>query len=122
MQRAIKFRAWDKDRQEMFPVYELVFVPGGGIDIGARGALGMDDWRANCDLMQYTGLKDKNGQEIYERDILKYCTNGRLSAPIEFPKDYTWLKMHTEDAHWRSAVEVIGNIYENPELLPPVDE
>ena len=69
------------------------------------------------DLLQYTGLKDKNGKEIYAGDILKYQSNGRLSDPIAFPEDYTWVKAHTQDTRWQSAVEVIGNRYENPELL-----
>ena len=67
-------------------------------------------------LMQYFGLKDKNGKEIYDGDILKYH-NGRFSEPIEFPKDYIWIKVRTEDSRVTSSVEVIGNIYENPELL-----
>jgi hypothetical protein len=54
---------------------------------------------------------------MYDGDILKYQNNGRLSEPIEFPKDYTWLKARTEVRHWRTDVEVIGNRYENPELL-----
>ena len=101
----------------MFDVHELVFSPGFGIDIGKANSLGMDDWRSDAILMQYTGLKDKNGKEIYEGDILKYH-NGRLSDPIEFPKDYMWLSIKIERNNWSDTVEVVGNIYENPELLP----
>jgi hypothetical protein len=66
--------------------------------------------------LQYTGLKDKHGKEIYEGDILKY-RNGRFSNPIEFPKDYTLLSARIEGGNPVMAVEVIGNIYENPNLL-----
>jgi YopX protein len=72
------------------------------------------DWET---IGQYFGLDDKQGHAMYDGDILKYHNNGRLSEPIEFPKDYPWLKARTEVRHWRTDVEVIGNIYENPGLL-----
>ena len=75
---------------------------------------------------QYFALKDRNGKEIYEGDILKYH-NGRVSNPLAFPKDYAWLAARietVEQGDWTMAVEVIGNIREHPELLkekPAVD-
>ena len=77
--------------------------------------------RANGDdfiLMQYTGLKDKNGAEIYERDIINsiYFKNGIVEM-----WDFMWVCNSNESLHtFRTAThsfEVIGNIYENPELL-----
>ena len=65
---------------------------------------------------QYFGLTDKRDIAMYEGDILKF-NNGRLSEPIEFPKDYTWLKARTEVRHWRTDVEVIGNRCDNPDLV-----
>ena len=75
----------------------------------------MIDWET---VGQDFGLTDMQGNAMYEGDILKYRNNGRLSEPIEFPKDYTWLKARTEVRHWRTDVEVIGNRYDNPELIP----
>ena len=69
---------------------------------------------------QFTGLHDKNGKEIYEGDILE-DTLGRKIL-VEYYKDGFWLNASLEGAEWclrqvNSSSKIIGNIYENPELL-----
>jgi uncharacterized phage protein (TIGR01671 family) len=98
---------------------------------------GWDDRHAGCKvnerlvLMQYTGLKDKNGKEIYEGDIVKAI--GKLDKNIgiveyrdEMASFYFKFETHAKfPMHFTLAIwndegfepEVIGNIYENPELL-----
>jgi len=120
--REIKFRAWDTSKKQMFNVICLDFKEHGYIDeeIG---------WHKDfiCHLMQYTGLKDKNGKEIYEGDIVK----GWIYDEYDEEKDkYDKVFWHDEYCGFyidyieeyrlyelRDA-EIIGNIYENPELIP----
>ena len=69
---------------------------------------------------QFTGLYDKNGRAIYEGDILE-DTLGRKKL-VEYYKDGFWLNASLEGAEWclrqvNSSSKVIGNIYENPELI-----
>ena len=71
--------------------------------------------------MQYTGLKDKNRNEIYEGDVLKIYYEGNQRSYL---KEVKWLNDRINKGRWDAldncvftSCEVIGNIYENPKLL-----
>lgn len=127
--RVPKFRAWDKLRKIMLPVgdvdtsYKLVYLEE---DNGYRCEMDFDE----IELMQSTGLKDKNGKEIFEGDIVKYKSKkGTFTDIATYSKFYAFfgLKDDTGDLicsfDWllenikQGDIEVIGNVYENPELL-----
>ncbi len=71
---------------------------------------------------QYTGLKDRNGNRIFEGDILKAVRSDRERI---FHVEYTGTEFYVPEFHWNLSdvdfdyqLEVIGNIYDNPELIP----
>lgn len=73
---------------------------------------------------QYTGLKDKNGKEIYEGDVLRWFVNDLIStAPVEYRDGAFWMVRDINTGHgvwndWlRGEYEIFGNIHDNPELL-----
>jgi uncharacterized phage protein (TIGR01671 family) len=72
-------------------------------------------------LMQYTNLKDKNGTEIWEGDLVRIKIHGDdpLISPIEFAHAGFWPIDYDTEYGWPAPdeLEVIGNIYENPELM-----
>jgi len=77
--REIKFRGWDKIEKKMIP-WDLVFEDGisNGVELWKSGNLKNDEYH---DIMQYTGIKAENGQEIYEGDIVVnhwYNINGKF--------------------------------------------
>ncbi len=117
MKRILKFRAWDSDKKVMifdfhptanYTIFQTQvndkFICGGTMQNG--------DWN-EPDLMQYTGLKDKNGKEIYEGDIIKKTDKTKSPMLVEW-RGGAW---GYSNVMWNKYNEILGNIHENPELL-----
>lgn len=137
MSREIKFRAWDKNAKRM----NYFDNPKDGILYCCNGFIVSNGWDSYKDptfdtrpdkkdvIEQYTGLKDKNGKEIYEGDVL--VIHHRWSDLSGYYLMVHWGKVragwivayHKGDtirtidlSHIINLVEIIGNIHENPEL------
>lgn len=124
MNREIKFRAWDNINNEMrYPAKKDVFATG-----PTSGDF-IDKWDT---VMQFTGLHDKNGKEIYEGDLVVNTTVRKTWGqwdgvygykdvitetvePVVFDAKWAAFKLTTR-GEW-GRFEVIGNIYEHPHLI-----
>ncbi|ANJ65562.1 putative YopX protein [Pseudoalteromonas virus vB_PspP-H6/1] len=134
--RELKFRAWHKNLKRFAPENCNIQIQGDDSHVSFDTFTGNFDtevWHlVDCELIQYTGLKDKNGEEIYEGDIVKTDYDNGYEVFTHVVKwggtSYPAFDLspslncesnglsHVYDCG-DTSIEIIGNIYENPELL-----
>jgi len=105
--RELKFRAWDTKKNKMWDMEELGYFMFDNITEA--------ETKFNSILMQFTGLKDKNDKEVYEGDILLNKCYGERQIIVKWVTDGFNASSHSMGGI--KQCEVIGNIYENPELI-----
>ena len=124
-----KFRAWLTEDKLMSPVTSITFFRG-CMDVTMPPNKKVTKVNQVIKLMQSTGLKDKNGKEIFEGDIVKYKAGcNTFTEEVAYNKNFAGFGVVDADANIMftfgelaafiglNSIEVIGNIYDNPELL-----
>ena len=126
MNREIKFRAWDKSENKIRKVRSINFTNKDlWLEIEDNRIMSANFFEV--ELMQYTGLKDKNDVEIYEGDIVKDSFNN-ITGEIISDNGCYWLRSNSKDRfeniifknlgeYVGEVLEVIGNVYQNKDLL-----
>ena len=130
--REIKFRAWDRELKE-WTNYSISNIDGTLIDFYNKEA---GFWESDREgerftLCQYTGLRDENDGEIYEGDIIKAVSFAKPIGIVKYSDENQAFIFNDLDKKYRGystalmnqfddGFEILGNIYENPELLEEV--
>ena len=138
-----KFRAWDKTENQWIEGFKLHFYEDGSIlcldvEDECDFPFFVENIGVTWELMQFTGLKDKNGVEIFEGDLVKVSVDNGFDYLFEELSIVKPSKFHSglvcslksHEAEYRIIhaeilgyeYEVVGNIYENPELLEQANE
>ncbi|EDN9715615.1 hypothetical protein GJB75_09920 [Listeria monocytogenes] len=131
--REIEYRAFVKETKKMLPVTDLCFNETEAVGVSGCGDANCTlcvDWYSFDDvvLMQYTGLKDKNGKKIFEGDIvinskgqiryIAFLVQEAGFVVVLKNSDYRLGHRNTNECYEKATHhKVIGNMHENPELL-----
>ena len=125
--REIRFRIWVKSEKKMYNWFgnEDIILDAIQYECG-------DEWTEDCELMQYTGFKDQNSKEIYEGDIITNHAKSEFIPKIAEVKcchgayiadcGSALLSMSFTQRMIEGTVEIIGNIFETPNLLKKIDK
>jgi len=124
--REIRFRAWLPDENRFGITGDMYILSGFIAGLHIKGGI------PPIKFLQYTGLKDKNGVEIYEGDIVRYFEHYENGSPVTCEvkwdsNNLLWgayfeqTQRHHLTQSDSTGIEVIGNIYENPELMTPTN-
>lgn len=134
--RPFKFRVWNKKLNRWVSKLEIAEIKDGSVNNGLVGILAYTEetdpesqLAKDCVIQQFTGLTDKSGREIYEGDIVDYRYDGMsefeaerygdlLISPVFWDYERWRIKYSAASYAWH-LMKVVGNIYENPELLKP---
>ena len=115
--REIKFRAWHKEKQKMLNVFGINFRTPATVQV-LDDKYALYDELIDCvEIMQFTGLKDANGVDIYEGDILE-DEEHYISEVYWDNENHMWACTDVGGlCDVVAEIYVIGNIHQNPELL-----
>lgn len=131
MQNRFRFKVYYKPYNKVYNVICLNCDRQKEIIIEYNGSTALVEWE-NCVILQSTGLRDRDGKLIYEDDIIEFTDNVTINgskthvAKVEHNKEFNAYMYHAECMGWytinpsqnkKFKVRVIGNVYENQELL-----
>lgn len=133
----LKFRAWDTRGKRMYKVGQLTLDELASWNFKSDREdemIGVSPFlQPHIKIMQSTGMRDKNDKEIFEGDIVKPTSFARWIGTVEYSPDHAAfiLKDHNNDflrsepvflSQFTEGLKVLGNIYENPELLEKISK
>ncbi|EOY7425857.1 YopX family protein [Clostridioides difficile] len=122
----LKFREWNKNGKEMYSYDEMVCYSKNLLREWVYSGVYLPKSNENFEVMIYTGLKDCIRKEIYEGDIVSYILSfEEFIGEVKFEEGFFVIdnEMLGENVglfHEIAVVKVIGNIYENPEMLEKI--
>lgn len=125
--KEIMYRAWNKKTKQMEHVLLICFVnkyvdvlPERNLEGGSQESWGFED----IELMQYTGMKDKNNKNIYHGDLIKSKFIEGKHLEVVYDKDTAAFKLSQDEYYFgflgdklKNELEVVGNIYQTPAWL-----